>query len=563
MIRFNYPEMLLLLLPLLYPAWRLCRRRGVTGVLRGALILLGVLALAAPQIRMHRHGTDVVVLVDRSRSMPEGSDSRALEIISFLSDMRGTADRIGVVTFGDNAAIEAIPRPSGRLDNFIKSVGPNGSDLAAGLRSALNLFPADASGRVLVVSDGEYNGPDPLPAAAACAAHGIAADYRLLRRPRAADVAVEAIQLPRSVNEMDPFQFSCWVYAERGCDAEFELFRDGRRLRSDKCKLLAGRNRLFFRDVLATAGSARYVLRVKTRGDPIRENNRASAVLRVVGRPGILVVNPQGKPDNLARALDSAKVALRVIPGGSAPLTPAELLGYKAVVLENLPASDLGHDRMAALKNYVKFGGGGLLVTGGKSSFGTGGYFRSPLDPILPVSMELRQEHRKLAIAMVFVLDRSGSMAMEAQGGKTKMDLANLGTCAAVQLMTPYDQVGVIAVDSTAHIMQPLTPVSAPGAITSRIRQIQAMGGGIFIYEGLKAAAAMIAGAEKVATRHIVIFADAADSEQPGDYKNLVAKLARAGVTVSVIGLGTKSDADAAFLMDIAARGKGRIFFTN
>ena len=40
---------------------------------------------------------------------------------------------------------------------------------------------------------------------------------------------------------------------------------------------------------------------------------------------------------------------------------------------------------------------------------------------------------------------------------------------------------------------------------------------------------------------------DAADSEEPGDYKNLLDKFSNAGITVSVIGLGSDRDADAAF----------------
>ena len=40
--------------------------------------------------------------------------------------------------------------------------------------------------------------------------------------------------------------------------------------------------------------------------------------------------------------------------------------------------------------------------------------------------MELKNEHRKLSVAMAVVMDRSGSMSMSAGGGKSKMDLAIL-----------------------------------------------------------------------------------------------------------------------------------------
>ena len=63
-------------------------------------------------------------------------------------------------------------------------------------------------------------------------------------------------------------------------------------------------------------------------------------------------------------------------------------------------------------------------------------------------------------------------------------------------------------------------------------------------------------------TRHIVLFADAADAEEPGDYKRLLSTITPLGITVSVIGLGSESDSDAGFLKDVAARGGGRIHFT-
>ena len=69
------------------------------------------------------------------------------------------------------------------------------------------------------------------------------------------------------------------------------------------------------------------------------------------------------------------------------------------------------------------------------------------LEPYLPVSMEVKNEHRKLSLAMAVALDRSGSMAMPVGDGRTKMDLANLGTCAAIETLGPFDEVGVIAVD--------------------------------------------------------------------------------------------------------------------
>jgi len=180
--------------------------------------------------------------------------------------------------------------------------------------------------------------------------------------------------------------------------------------------------------------------------------------------------------------------------------------------------------------------------------------------------MELKTEHRKLAVALAIVLDRSGSMSVNVNaGGKnvTKMDLANTGSAEAINLLGPQDRVAVLAVDSAPHDIVRMTQIgNDKKKITDRVLKIQSQGGGIFVYEGLKAAWDQLKGVN-VGTRHIILFSDACDSEEPGDYKRLMAEMKKEGATVSVIGLGTKADPDAKLLEDIAKRGDGRIFFTD
>jgi len=233
------------------------------------------------------------------------------------------------------------------------------------------------------------------------------------------------------------------------------------------------------------------------------------------------------------------------------------LSGYSAVILENVPAEKIGTRGMETLASWVRASGSGLMVTGGKQSYGPGGYYKSPLEPVLPVSMELRQEHRKLALAIVVALDRSGSMAVPVGGGKVKMDLANLGAAQVLDLLGPMDEFGCLAVDTVAHTIAELGPVADKGPVRDRILRIQSMGGGIYVYEALAASAQMIQKAN-AGTKHIILFADAADAEEPGRYAALLEQTRKAGITVSVIGLGTPADKDAELLADVARRGGGR-----
>ena len=173
----------------------------------------------------------------------------------------------------------------------------------------------------------------------------------------------------------------------------------------------------------------------------------------------------------------------------------------------------------------------------------------------------MRREHRKLSLAIVVAMDRSGSMSMPVGGGRTKIDLANLATAQVFDMLSPMDEFGVIAVDSAPHTIVNLAPVENLGNARHRILRIASQGGGIFVYEALHAASTMLLRAQ-AGTRHIILFADAADSEQPGRYRELLTQCRKANITISVVGLGTPSDVDAELLRDIAKRGEGRCFFT-
>jgi hypothetical protein len=99
-------------------------------------------------------------------------------------------------------------------------------------------------------------------------------------------------------------------------------------------------------------------------------------------------------------------------------------------------------------------------------------------------------------------------------------------------------------------------------SIADPVRHIKSEGGGIYCYTALKDGYDQISKAV-TGTRHVILFADANDAEEYGDYKTLVPKMVADGITVSTIGMGSMSDKDADFLKDVAKLGNGRSFFAN
>jgi len=558
---FLYPEFFLLGIPISWFLWKQNHPKTIGFWLRGLLAATLLTALAGPYAQGETKGRDLVLLVDRSRSMPAETSTAVQEFLRLASGVMETGDRLSLLAFGANTALERSPRKGADFGGFQRNLDVDGTHLAEALEQALALIPENRQGSILLFSDGEFHGETPNAVARKAAQRQVRIDVRPLLREKDFDVAVESIELPHLVSPGEPFQFSAWVRSDQAVQADFSLYRGDTLLAEGQRNLHVGLNHFVFRDRGGQPGLAEYHLEMKAKGDTLFENNRGLGVLRVEGSRPVLLLNHAGKPGRLAAALSSAGIPVVVRAPQDLPEGPSYLEAFGSVILEDVDASSLGA-HLPYFARQVQDLAGGFMMTGGKASFGVGGYYRSDLDPALPVTMEMRVEHRKQGIALAVVLDRSGSMAASAgTGNLTKMDLANAGTMEGLRLLGPLDQVSVIAVDSEPHIVIPLSEVTDPEEFTDRVSGIRSMGGGIYTYTGLRAAAEQLEGATRV-NRHIILFADAQDAEEPGEYIALLEELAQKSTTVSVVALGQPTDIDADFLRDVAKRGGGEIYFT-
>ena len=549
-MNFGAPEWFFLTPVLVALGWRWRALRLHEPVRAAALITL-VLALADPRLRIGGGGMDLWVLMDRSDSVAEQAASQAPEVASILERSKRGADRVFFIDY----AVDAVRRDQG--DPVLRG-GTHRTRLDVALEFALAQFAPDRTARVLVLSDGYATAPLDTTAEKVLRAR-VPVDYRLTGGTRGADYRAGRVEMPARVLPGEAFLVEFSIAGNVDGAVPWEVSREGRVAAQGVADVRGGVARVRLTDRLGGGGAVRYTVRVKPPHDAHPENNHADTWVEVAGGPRVVLVT--NYPDDPLAGLMAAQglVVERVTEPGR--LSPEALTGARLVVFNNVPASRVAPEFLAALEFFVREQGGGLLMAGGQNSFGSGGYFASAVDALLPVSMELRKEHRKLATAMAIVLDRSGSMAASAGGGLTKMDLANTGTARAIELLGEFDAVSIHAVDSTPHEIVGLAQVGGNRErMMDAARRIESMGGGIYVYQGLRAGWAELQKAQ-TGQRHLILFADAADAEEPGDYKNLIAEMRAEGATVSVIGLGSQGDSDAAFLRDVAELGGGRIFF--
>jgi len=557
---FSHPEWLLLLLPLALVWWFY---RGPTRswqILRALLLLALVLAMAEPRFSSEKQGGLIVVVADRSASMPVSAERDQLDAIATLHANMRSHDQLAVVSFGARATIET---PPGRrsFNEFVTTPDPGGSSIGAALQRALAIVPSDQPARVLLLSDGASSDTTAREIAALAGGRSIPIDHRSLIRSAQNDLAIERIEAPVSVALNESFMITAWAIAPVEQTAQYELRRSGTTIDRGSIEVGPTPTRLVFRQSARSAAAADYELVLRgALEDPRPENNRARVIVGVRdAKPILILTDTPGS--GLAALLSGSGFPVEASTPASADLSLASLASYDAVILENVAIQDIGLDATSTIARLVEEAGLGLLMTGGERSFGAGGYYESPIEPVLPVSLELRSERRKLSLAIVVAMDRSGSMAMTVAGGQTKMDLAGVAAASVVEMLTPLDEFGAIAIDTTPHTIVPLTKVEDADVLSSTVRRVQSMGGGIFVFTALRASVQMLEEAT-AGTRHIILFADAADAEEPGDFRNLLTAANAAGITVSVVGLGTELDVDAAFLKEVAAVGGGRSYFT-
>ncbi len=299
--------------------------------------------------------------------------------------------------------------------------------------------------------------------------------------------------------------------------------------------------------------------------DRFTENNAADAYVLVTGEPQVLVATDDAaRAADLVASLGGGSLEVTVVPATGVPSSLATLAGYDTVVLDNVAAADLGETTMASLQVYVRDLGKGLVMIGGRESYGAGGYLDTPIEETMPVYMTVRDRERSPDVAMVAVVDKSGSMAdchctgdsrdnanPSGQRGFEKVDIAREAILRAAEAMAPTDQLGVVTFDQNAHWAVRTAPIDF-GALQNGIGF--PADGNTNIYAGLKAAYDDLV-KNPATLRHIILITDGWSTH--GAYDELLDDMQAAGITLSTIGTGGGS---AGLLERLAEESGGRYY---
>jgi Ca-activated chloride channel homolog len=567
-IPFTNPGYLLFILaviPLfLYPFFKNSNNassRKLSLVLRLATAVLLVLALSGLQIARGKRNAAIIFVVDLSRSVAPVDKSGVLESISRIQSGLVPNDETGVVVFGKEAVIEHQLQRNLSITEIQSSPEAAGTNISKGLnlaRAMLNARP-DFSKHIVLLSDGNQTAGDALREAAICASEGIAVD--VLPLATAAESSGRKLFLqecsgPESVRLGEPFEIRVSLRGNAGADILLQRYRNGALISKQRHKLSGHQEVFRIPERITAPGFHQYQIKVQDAG-PNRpnESDEAGIVIYAHGRTKVLHIAEKaaGFLDSILRnqgfEVDSSDPQ-------SAPKTIADFSSYDVVILNNVPAVAFSEDQMRALSEHVERYAGGLIMMGGSGSFGPGGYVGTPIEKALPVDMALKNREKKPALALVLVLDKSGSMGME-QHKISKLDMAKEAVLKLSGLLTPEDALGIIAFDRSPQAAMPLQAGIDSFSVNRCLRTIVA-GGGTAILPAVEMAYRWVnsSPAEK---KHILLLSDGQADQS--ERKPLVARVAGSAVVLSTVGVG--SDVDRALLQKLADSAHGRAYFTD
>jgi uncharacterized membrane protein len=550
---------------------------------------LAVVALIDVSGSVRRYGESLTAGAQEDQSQP-GALNAAREWWRRATARRGSEDLIGLVVFDGKAAAIAVPTHTSLDDVELDVHLAEGTNIADAIRLGRAMIPPDATGRLLLISDGNQTAGDALAAAAEVAgpAGGVASsasvpiDVVPLSYKLDQEVVVESVDAPPAAAAGATINVRVVLSATAPSQGTLELLRDntpidinginpgtGRRISLKpgtnveviEVKLEPGRvhrfRAIYEPDVIKNADGT-----TRLSGDTTTENNRGETFTITPGKGAVLLADgvsngdPNGAGATLAKALKESDVDVTIVAPEGIPADLLSLESFDSVILENVPAEAVPTKVQDQLVAYVRDLGGGLIMIGGPDSFGAGGWRGTPIEPILPVNLNIPDKLLTPEVAIVFVLDNSGSMGRPVMGSsKSQQEIANDATAMAIRTLDKRDLVGVVVFNSDSDLLWPLALNSDPKKLSDEVESISA-GGGTNMGPALEMARQQLE-AVNAKVKHVVVLSDG-KSRGVEEIPGIIDKMHAQGIKVSTIAVG--DDADLKTMSIMAERGEGAYY---
>ena len=556
-LRVDQPLWLLLLIPIaVYFLWswhkdkQIFRLEGkIVFTIRLVAILCLVLGITNPYLLLPIKEEQVIFLVDRSASVQD-TDQSVMEWIEKSVTSKKDSHLVGIYTFAEDFQSEvALTEGEINLPVFTPITSPGNTDIAKALQLSSGIVDPNKATRIVLFTDGLETKGAVSEELIKIAGGPVTVDIVQLERLASEDVAVTSFETPPVAFEGEQQQLNVQIESTTSSNGELLLYQNDQLLSREQIMVEQGSNSFTFRNASKGEGLLKYEVQLVVPNDGLLENNKLTSVTNVESSPQLLVVTHDGKASNIPKVIDQTAIKTDVIEATELPFDLSNYLAYDAIIFDNVPGHVVGEQKMGVIEQAVKNFGTGFMMVGGKSSFGLGGYFKTPIEKLLPVEMEIKGKQQLPSLGLIIVMDRSGSMS------GSKFDYAKEAAARSVEMLRDGDTLGFIAFDDRPWEIIEAKPLSDKEEALDTILSV-GVGGGTEIYSSLALAYERLSPL-KLQRKHIILLTDG-QSSTSNDYQTLIEEGTNNLITVSTVAVG--QDADRALLESLAEMGNGSFY---
>lgn len=515
----------------------------VQRILRSSLFIVLALALTRPHWVVDDTTTHRVLVVDRSMSV---SESAIDSMDSLIVELAESSDPSHLVVVGEPLPANDLAGLS-RYQSITSIAGDErqgDSPLSAGISRAQSLIPRDGGGSVTIISDGSVTRPD-----------DDRAIVGLLRR----EIPIHVVEVPENRRPPTPVRAHWSEPLRKGRTSRIRVGIESSQPVSPGTVILRVSGETIASAEYSGAPSETVELEFepKTAGflsaeiavDAEGQGGVLSVVLPIQEPHQLLYFGDlqQGGRDKIASML-GAGFELVTVDLNDVAAVDAALQKVDLVLMDDFSAESFSTETEQAIVGAVQSDGLGLVMSGGRSSFGAGGWHDRPLETLLPVEFVQKEEKRDPSTSLVIVIDTSGSMT------GVRVQLAKEVARLAMRRLLPHDKVGIVEFYGAKRWAAPLQPASNAIELQRALNRMDA-GGGTVILPALEEA---FYGLQNVDTRykHVIVLTDG--GVESGDFESLMRRMANEGINVSTVLAGGGYHSE--FLVNIANWGKGRFY---
>ena len=534
----------------------LTRSRAVVAlVVRLSLLGVFIVALAEPRSVRIRDIMSVIYAIDVSDSIGDGSSDAALKFVTKTVAEKPQQDEAGLVVFGRNAAVELPPRNSFPLEAINSQIDGDATNLEQSLALSAAMLPEENQGRIVLISDGTATEGSLSRVLDELKSRGVSVDVLPIQYAYDDEVWLERLELPQFVKLGESYEAVILLSSLKAGSGSLILRENGKIISEAPVKFQEGKNKFSVPISLREAGYYEYSATIEVpRGkDNLTQNNTVINSLFIEGEGKVLlVVDPNGSERDwqpLAQAIREGERAVEVRPAYELQRDATSLMPYDCIVFVNVGYDNFDGIQLQAVRDAVYDLGIGFLMVGGENSFGPGGYHRTLIEDILPVSMDVTQKKVLPKGALAIILH-----TCEFPEGNT---WAKRITKEAIKVLGAQDEVGAICSGAGGDkwIFE-LTPAAEYEKLVPKINASQPSDMPSFsstMAMGLKGLMKSDASA-----RHMIVISDGDPSPPP---PQLVQEFIDAKVSISIVTVFPHGGVDIPKLKAICSATGGRFYF--